>query len=110
MRNLALCEGDDEGLELGFRLANPGSLGVAPTVTLTARSVDTPAGGEPTRLELPVAWPEQSTAYAIDALGTLEDGTYELAVSVESGPTTRLNRLLSFQVGGESGVARCVAE
>lgn len=107
MRGLELCERADGGLQLGFLLDNPGSLGVVPVATLTARSVADPAGGRPARLGLPVAWPDQATGYSLDALGALDDGTYELALTVESGPTTRLNRLLAFHVGGEAGVAPC---
>jgi hypothetical protein len=99
LQDLRLCTRDDERLELRFGLINPGTLGVSPVVTLTARSTDDPTGGDPTRLRLPVAWPNATTVYGLDALCDLTDGAYAITVIVEGGPSIRFDRRISFQIG-----------
>jgi len=109
LRDLRLCERRDGGVELRFRLDNSGMLGVVPTVTLAARSLDDPIGDAPMTLDLAVAWPGANSSYALEIPPQLNDGNDWLGVTVESGATARFNQLLSFHTGGEDedALVRC---
>lgn len=100
LRDVGVCTDRDGALVLGFVVRNRGSVGVLPEASVTLRGT-AGATAEPVVAALPIAWPDDDTGYALSEPGRLDDGRYELALVVALGPATFLERVLSFQVGGD---------
>lgn len=108
MRDPAICVDTGGGLRIGLGIRDDGTLGIVPTIGLTVRAGGRSTPGEPIAVGLPVAWPGAVTTYSVDALGKLDDGEYELGVSVKWGTAAPIARSLPFEVGtGRDPVAPC---